>query len=314
MDPALDRPSTIHTEEALASRGPWSFLISALPGGFSRWGVQLILAWAAFQILPALAWAAHLRARLGDSALANEWGDLLSARDIWEIMEAGKLQDSPLGFWTVAIGLAALLWALWAGWKLQARAAGFKAGLLPWTVAIPAALALGLPPLWILRAALGWLFGFLADSGIQGLGWFNLAAAPILKMSVASALMVQWWLCRVDMASQLPKTVPEWRMHLSDSFLRLWRHPVQWGSVVFFGAVLRAGLAFWVLSLAWGWGGEDIPRLLAFAFLQAAVAGVNAWVIGWTLRATALFWKHDVMVRTEIRALEKSVSARRGLG
>jgi len=306
MEPLEDRPSTIHTDEALAAKGPWKFLIRAMPGGFSFWGIQLILAWVSFQALTALSWTVHLSARLGNSSLANNWGEMLTARDIWEIMGNGGLQDSILGFWTVAIGIMALLWALWAGWKVQAGTVGLRATFLPWLVALPAALALGYLPLLALHTALWKPLAFLSDLGIQSAGWLNLFASPLFRMAFVSGLLLQWWLCRIDLAHRMPHGYREWLEHLKDSFLRLWAYPIQWGSMVFFGVLIRTGLVFCVLLLAWNWDGQTLPRVWAFFFLQVTVAAINAWIIGWTLRVTALYWINDMEVRSEVRALESS--------
>ena len=307
MEPLEDRPSTIHTDETLSAKGPWKLLVKAMPGGFSFWGGQLIMAWAAFQALTALSWAAHLGARLGNSSLADNWGETLTARDIWEIMGNGGLQNSILGFWTVAIGVAALLWVLWAGWKVQAGAVGLRAGLLPWLAAIPAALVLGYLPLLALHAALWNALAFLSGLGIQSAGWLNLFVSPLLRMAFVSALMLQWWLCRVDLAYHMPRSLGEWPVHLKESFLRLWAYPIQWGSIVFFGVLVRSGLVSSVLLLAWKWGGQALSHVWAFFFLQVIVAALNAWIIGWTLRATALYWKNDMEVRSEVKALRSSI-------
>jgi hypothetical protein len=307
MEPPEDRPSTIHTDEAMSPKGPWSFFAGAIRGGFSFWGIQLILGWAAFQALTTLSWAAHLKAKLGNSSLADNWGELLTARDVWEIMENANLKDSILGFWTVGIGAVAMLWILWSGWKLQVKPVGLKAGFLPWLTAIPTALLVGYLPLWMLHAFLWNIFAYLASLGIQFLGWINLFAGPLLRMAFASALMLQWWLCRIDLAHNMPSRASEWLIHMKDSFFRLWTHPVQWGNIVLFGVAIRAGLAFCILLLAWKWGGQSLLRIRTIFLLQIAVSAINAWIIGWLLRLTARYWKHDMEVRSEVRALESSV-------
>jgi hypothetical protein len=312
MENQGDRPSTIHADEALAPKGPWKFIARAARGGFSFWGVQLILAWAAFQTLTSLSWTEHLGAKLGNSSLANNWGELLTARDLWEIMENGGLRHSPLGFWTTVIGIAAILWALWAGWKVQTEIVGVKASLASWLIAMPVALALGYLPLLALHASLWNTLAFLSGLGIQFLGWVNLFGGALLRMAFASALLLQWWLCRIDLAHQTPRNTQEWLAHLKDSALRLWTSPVQWGNIVIFGVAARVGLAYGVLFIAWEWGGQTLDLLWAFALLQAAAAAINAWIIGWTLRLTALYWKHDVEVRSEIRSLETSVKRKSG--
>jgi hypothetical protein len=199
-----------------------------------------------------------------------------------------------------------MLWILWSGWKLQARTVDIKAGLMPLLASVPIALILGYLPLWIMHASLWNTFAYLESTGIQFLGWINLFIGPLLHMAFASALLLQWWLCRIDLARHMPGCAREWAIHLKDSFFRLWAHPVQWGNIVFFGVTIRAGLAFCVLLLAWKWGGQVVSRVYALFFLQIAVSAANAWIIGWALRVTALYWKHDLEVRREIRALESS--------
>jgi len=307
-----DRPSTIHTDESLAPKGPWRFFVSAMRGGFSFWGIQFIFGWVAFQVLTTLSWVTHLKTRLGNSSLANNWGELLTARDVWEIMENARLKDSILGFWTVAIGVIAMLWILWSGWKVQVKPVELKAGFLPWLIAIPTALLVGYLPIWMLHAFLWNTFAYLENLGIQFLGWVNLFASPLLRMTFASALLLQWWLCRIDLAHHMPKGASEWLIHLRDSFFRLWAHPVQWGNIVLFGVAVRSGLAFFVLLLAWNWGGQVISRVWTIFLMQIAVSAINAWIIGWMLRLAALYWKHDMEVRSEMMSLESSMRRKAG--
>jgi len=306
MDSFSDRPSTVRAEEALGHRGPWKFLIRAMPGGFSHWGIQLVLAWASFQAFATWPWIVYLKAKLGNSALANEWGELLVADDIWEVMENGQLQDSILGFWTISVGILAMLWVLWASWKLQAKTVKLEARLMPWLVSVPTALLVGYLPLWVLHALLWNMLAYLGSLGIQFLGWINLIVGPLLHMAFGSALMLQWWLCRLDLALHFPKCKQEWTIHLKDSFLRLWSHPVQWGNIIFIGVAIRAGLALWVLFLGWGCGGQNLSDLRMFFLLQTLAATTNAWIIGWILRIAALYWENDTKVRYEVRMLEKS--------
>jgi hypothetical protein len=291
-------------------RGPWKFLIKALPGGFSGSGLQLIMAWVAFQALAPLSWAAHLRSKVGNSAIADNWGQTLPADDIWELMANGNLQDATLGFWTVAVATLAVLWALWAGWKMQTKFVGLKSGIVPWLAAAPVAFVIGYLPLWMLHASLWNISAFLASLGIPSLGWINLVAGPLLHLAFGSALMFQWWLCRLDLAYSLPKDKKGWLMHIKDSFLRLWLHPIQWGSIVFFGPAIRAGLVFLVLCLAWEWGGQELYNVWLLFFLQIDAAAVNAWIIGWALRVAALYWRNDQQVRSEVRALELAMRQR----
>ena len=306
-----DRPSTILDAEALAPRAPLGFLGRALRGGLSFWGLQLIAAWAAFQSLTAISWATHLGAKVGNSAIADGWGEKLTAGGLWEMMGQGGLRDSPLGVWTAAIGAAALAWALWAGWKMQAGAVGLNAGLLPWLAGIPAALLTGGLPLFALHASLWKTLPTLAGTGIQALGWADLVGGPLLRMSFWSALMLQWWLCRLALAYEMPKGARQWLSHFRDSFLCVWAHPVHWGAIVFFGVAARSGLSFSVLCLGWNWGGGE-PRLVwAFALLQTAAASCGAWLIGLVMRMAALYWKSRKDGRAELQRLE-SMARQRG--
>ena len=81
-------------------------------------------------------------------------------------------------------------------------------------------------------------------------------------------------------------------------------HPVEWTLLVFGGVVVRTGLTFLVLLLAWRWGGGTSLRVWSFLFLQLAVVLVNAWLLGWFLRLVALYGRHDVAVRAVIRQLQ----------
>jgi hypothetical protein len=310
MEQDQTRPSTIHTDDELSPRGPWKFLSKAIPGGFTVWGVQLVLAWVIFYAFTALSWFSHLRLKLGNSALAENWGEAISAMDIWEMMENGGLRGDFFGLLAPAVGALALAWALWAGWKMQAGIVDLCARLTPWLASILTALAIGFLPLCALHAVLWGTLGFLGGLGIQPLAWMDFFGGPLLRMAFASSLMLQWWLCRLDMAKCMPKNADEWKAHLKDSFLRLWVHPVQWGNIVFFGVVVRVGLIFGALCVGWELGAKSLSHLWAFIALQSLVAAINAWIIGWVLRVAALYWKNDDAVRTEVRVLRKGVGGR----
>jgi hypothetical protein len=255
-----------------------------------------VAAWVSLQVLTAAGVALRLRSAVQGSPAADGWGEGLTAQGLWEIMERGGLGGDVLGPWTAAAGLAAILWAIWAGWKVQAKAAGVAAGPAPLLLSVPVALCIGCPPLWALHASIGGALGFAAGSGIQFLGWADFIGSPLLRMCFASSLAVQWWLCRMDMARRAPEGARGWLRHAKDGFLRLWSHPVQWGVIVFFGAAARAGLSLAALALAWRWGGEP-PWLWGAMAVQALAAAANAWAIGWALRATALYWKSDAAER-----------------
>lgn len=296
-----ERPTTIHTEESLAPRAPWSFLRTALPGGFTRWGWGLLGGWILVALGPALGWAGHLRRAAGWSALPAHWGEQISARDLWEIWENGGLKHRLTNSPTVHLLGLGLILVLWCGWRMQAETAGRKARLGPWLLGALDTLVIGFLPLgaaaWIGDLALAWIGGL----GIDGLGWTAFFGRPLLWTALVAALNLQWWFCRLGRAAGLSRG---YRAHLTDCFLRLWTHPVQWGLVNLGGAALRALLPFLVLLLAWRLGGGTSTRVWLFLGLQILVTAVNAWLLGWLLRATALFFVHDAQVRGVRAALK----------
>jgi hypothetical protein len=304
MEPMAERPSTIHAEEGVAPKGPWRFLRRAAPGGFSAWGLHLMAAWVAFQALSSLGLALRLGSAVGPSRAADGWGEQLTARGLWEVMGRGGPAGGAFGPWAIAAAAAAALWAVWAGWKVQAAAAGVAARPGPLLLSVPGAICIGFPPLLALHAFLWGALGFLAESGIQPLAWADFVGSPLLRLCFASSLLLQWWLCRVDLGGRAPEGFGGWLRHMKESSLRLWSHPVQWGAVVFLGVSARAGLSFLVLALAWRLGGQSLAGLWCLCALQALAAAANAWAIGWALRTTALFWRNDAEVRSIVGELE----------
>ena len=310
MDPERQSPPECAlAEEALSPRGPWTFLRAALPGGFSGAGLELLGAWLGFQILSSSLWAQHLRHLAGWSALPTFWGEQLSARDVWELVVNGKLGEHPLGFWTPLFALGFLAWALWAGWKVQAKAAGQRPAFAPWAFGLVDAALIGLLPILLVESALTWFLGFLGATGIQGLGWANLVGGTLVRLTAVSAFLLQWWLCRANRA----KASGGFRMgswsalgrHLGHSFLRLWLNAMQWALLLAGGVVVRLGLHLLVLLLAWRWGGGTPVRVWAFLLLQGLATLAAAWVMGWMLRLVAFFGEHDARVREEIRRLQR---------
>jgi hypothetical protein len=307
----LERPETIHIHDQLQPRGPWSFAGEAVPGGLGSWGIQLILAWITFEALTSATWAAHIQKLAGHSSLPNYWGELLTVRDIWELVENGGLKNHPTGFWAPLLGTLAILWILWAGWQLQARAVNQTARLKSWAWGALDALLIGLVPFSLLSFGLAWVLEGLASSGIPGLGWLNLVGNPLIKFSCLSALSLQWWLCRIDRTAH-PMS---WNMrslevlgrHLGRSFLRLWLHPVQWFTLILGGVVARLGLHFLVFLLAWYLGGGTPTRVWIFLLLELLATALNAWLLGWFLRVSALFWRQDFRIRQEVEALKRLV-------
>ena len=302
MEPE-DRPTTIHTEEPLAPRGPWAFLKAALAGGFTRWGWGLLAGWALVLVGPALGWAGHLRRAAGSSALPAHWGERISAVDVWELWAHGGLQQRLTNSPTVHLFGLGLVVVLWCGWRLQGEAAGFQARLTPWLLGTLDTLLIGLLPLgaigWGADRLLAWLGGF----GIDGLGWTALLGRPLVWMAVVATLNTQWWLCRQGRAVGLARG---WRAHLKESFLALWAHPVQWSILNLGGAALRSLLPFLVLFMAWRMGGGTTARVWTFLLLQVAVTFFNGWTLGLLLRMTGRYRQHDAAVRDARAALKEA--------
>ena len=294
-------PSTIHTQDDLVPRGPWSFLRAGVPGGFDRWGWGLLAGWALMVAGPSFSWAMLLRRTAGWSALPGHWGEGITARDIWEIWENGGLKHGPVNSPAVhTLGLGLVI-VLWCGWRMQAGTVGLPGRLGPWLLGALDTLLVGLIPLvlvaWTALRALGWL----GDTGIQGLGWAAFVGRPLVLMATVSALGLQWWFLRLGRAARSEGRRRSYGRHLGWSFRALWDHPVQWTALVLGGTALRALLAFLVLLLAWRLGGTSVGRVWIFFLLQVAATAANAWLLGWFLRTSAIFWQHDLAVR-EARA------------
>lgn len=304
-----ERPSTIHVHDELEPRGPWSFIGEACSGGFSRWGIQLMAAWAAFQVLTSTAWAMHLRGFAefqgspGASALPNNWGERLTAGDIWELVENGGMKHSPFGSAAPFFAVVCLVWVFWAGWRMQTDQLGFKARLRDWFMGLWEGLLLGVVPIGIVFGIFHWALSALGKTGIQGLGWASFIGGPLLTMAFTSAVLLQWWLCRLSRGAGSRHSHGLLR-HWGRSFLRLWMSPVQWTSLVMGGVVLRAALAFLVIWIGWRMGGGTPGRVQRFLLLEVLSAAVNAWLLGWFLRLTALFWRQDEKVRNVRLELE----------
>jgi len=303
MEP-LELPTTIHTEDDLAPRAPWSFLGISLAGGFTRWGWGLMAGWMLVVLGPSLGWAGHLRRAAGWSALPSHWGESLSARDVWELFENGGLQHRLTNSPTVHLLGLGMIIVLWCGWRMQAETVGLNARLGSWLLGALDTVLIGFLPLGLVAFLVDLGLGKLGGSGLEGLGWIALFGRPVVWMSLVAALNLQWWFCRLGRTAGLSRG---YRKHLGESFLRLWSHPVQWGLVAILGAALRALLPFLVLLLAWRMGGGTTFRVWLFLLLQLLVTAMNGWLMGWLLRAAAFFWSHDVVVRDARAALKDSV-------
>ncbi len=307
-DALPERPSTIHTADPLKPRGPWSFMKEAADGGLSKWSWQLMAAWAAFQVLTSVAWARHLLGFAkfpgspGGSALPNNWGEHLTAKDIWELMENGGLKHEPFGSVVPLLAIACLVWVFWSGWAMQAELLGFRARLQHWFLGLLDALLIGLLPLGIVFGLARWVLSTLGGTGIPPLGWLALIGVPLVSMALVSALNLQWWLCRVDRGAGSSGLLRHW----GRSFMRLWMHPVQWTGLVLGGVALRAGLAFLAIWIGWRLGGGSTSRVQLFLLLEFLSALVNAWLLGWFLRLVALFWRQDEKVREAKLELEQA--------
>jgi hypothetical protein len=320
-DPKNDSPEMSDAGlslEALVPRGPWSFWKEALPGGFDRWGLAFLFGWLVLQLSSGF-WAQHMKFLAGNSSLPSYWGEQLTTRDVWELAENGGMASQRLGTILPLVLLATLIWILWTGWKLQSETVALPAALRPWLWGLLDALLLGLVPLWLGAGALTGVLAWLGDTGIQGLGWAHMVGCVLIRMALGSALMVHWWLCRLNRASHDHVGIGlgsfgNLARHLGHSFLRFWSHPVQWGLLVLGGVLLKAGLHLAVLLIAWRMGGSTAGRVWLFLGLQGAAALVNGWIIGWFMRLTALFWWHDAQIRTEIRNLELESESDREAG
>jgi hypothetical protein len=297
-----ERPTTIHAENAFAPQGPWSFLRKSFSFA-NRWTWILILGWELLALGTATFWARHLQNHTaishGWSALPNHWGEQLSAQDIAELIMHGELR-SPLGASASLMLLLGLVLLLWSGWRMQAEQVGLRARFGAWFGGLFDALLIGLLPLLIAASLLSWPIRSASDWGIPLLSWMNGILMPLFGLAMVSALNVQWWLCRLNRLDRREGYL----RHLTQSFLRLWRHPVQWFLICFGGAVLRLTLQALVLLLAWRLGGESSGRVALFIGLQALSTAINAWILGWLLRATALYWRHDQDVRSAVQALK----------
>ncbi len=294
-------------------KGPWAFLGAALPGGLGSWGLQLMAGWLCFHVLTSVLWAQHMRSLAGWSGLPNYWGEMLSVRDVWEMAENGGMKNHATGMWAPLAALLSMAWFLWAGWQVQARAAKVPARFMAWFWSFADALLIAAIPLGLV----GWLvLGSLekmAETGIQGLGWLDWVGGTLVRFALVSTFFLQVWLCRLGRTQACGWRLGGWRKlarHLRLSFLRLWVHPIQWTVLVIAGVAVRAGLPFLVLFLGWRMGGGSTGRVWSLLGLQALAVLANAWLIGWFLRVTALFWRNDTAVQDVIQDLEARTAER----
>ncbi|MFN8009806.1 MAG: hypothetical protein U0P81_00215 [Holophagaceae bacterium] len=311
-------PQGIHAfddaEARLLPLGPWAFLRPGLAGAFGATGWQILAAWVFLQVATSAAWAVHLRGFTryagGWSGLPQHWGEMLTAQDLWNLAVNGEMGKAPFGTLAPAFAALGVAWVLWASWKHQAEAAGLPARLRDWFLGALDALLIGLVPLLLPYLLALKILDAGAATGIQGLNWLAFAGKPLLSFALASALVGQWGLCRLNRAAAaglgLLPFLNAYPLHLKDSFLRLWRHPVQWTALHLGGAALRAGLAFGALLLGWRWGGGTAGRVWALLGIQVLATAAGAFLLGWMLRLTARYWRRCWTVRRELDALEAS--------
>jgi hypothetical protein len=294
-EPMTTIPPSFHDDAHQGLQGPWTFLKETRGGGFTKAGMQLMLAWACAAVIPAWFWARHVASFAGRSALANHWGERLALRDLLELWWNGKWEQDPFGFLPRLALLVCLSWALWAGWQMQAEVIGQRPTAKAWVLGFFEAVLIGVAPLGFVY----WIIG-LPISGMGGLGiapfsWAAFLLKPLFFFAFMTALSVQWSICRVR---RLAEPQP-WMRHLGHSFLGLWTFPIQWTVLALSTSLLRMALSFGVLALAWRWGGISSSRVAWFAVLQGLVAAGVAWTLGWQLRLAGRFAQHDAEVRAE---------------
>lgn len=308
MTEPLEPPASIHDEPGLGPRGPWSFLKETLPGGFSASGKWLLGGWLLLALAPAFLWASylldHTRVGGGWSALPAHWGEQLNAKDLIELFDRGEVHGA-LGASAATALVAALALILWSSWKHQAEAAGLRPRLGAWIGGLLDTLLAGLPVL-ITFIIVSSLLGYLGGLGVTPLSWIAFYGRPLLALATASTLMVQWWLLRLN---RMERKGQGWFSHVLLGFLRLWRHPMQWLALALGGAAVRLALNGGAVELAWRLGGGTVGRVWLFTALSALAALLGAWILGWMLRTTAAFWRHDQAVRRTIAELEAAATA-----
>jgi hypothetical protein len=299
---------SIHTDEALAPRGPWAFLGAALPGGFTAAGWGLLEGWGLLALVPAFFWAGHLLSYTsyagGYSGLPAHWGEQIGAKDIVDLFKNGEVH-APIGFMAGAFFLLGLILVFACGWRMQAKRAGLHGTFTAWILGLVEAMLVGFVPLGIVYGLAFAGLSLLTGHGVPMLSWTAFVLKPLAGLAFVSALNVQWWLLRLGREG----SQQEFGTHLGHGFLRLWSHPVQWFVLVVGGAALRLALHGLVLWTAWRMGGSSVGRVWAFAGLELAAAVVNGWILGWMLRVAALYWRHDLEVRRAIAALKAMVKA-----
>jgi hypothetical protein len=256
--------------------------------------------WLAFSLSTNVLWALHLRRLTGWSSLPSFWGETLTARDLWELLENAGLRSHWTGPWVVPAGGLALVWFLWAGWRLQAEVAGVPARLGPWLWGLADALVVGAPPLAVVAGLMLWGLEALGRTGYPWLGWVDWVGSTLVRLAFFSALFLHWWLCRLDRAAAPPGLrLGSWRRlggHLALGFRRFWAHPHQWLALVLGGVAARAGLTLLALLLGWRLGGGSLFRVWLLLAVQTLAVLVNAWLLGWFLRLAALFVRHETQL------------------
>ncbi|HJV90843.1 MAG TPA: hypothetical protein VJ623_11100 [Holophagaceae bacterium] len=299
-------PSPLDTDEALTPRGPWSFLRESVSGGFTPSGLGLIAGWLLAALPPAFFLARHLVDLAGHSALAIHWGERLDTRELLELWWNSPWRHQPLPFWALLSLLVGLALSLWSGWKMQAEQLVRQATFGPWFKGALEALLLGPLPLYLPLYVGVFLLKAFGERGIDSFAWLLFLIRPLFWLAWSGACFLQWSLLRVG---RLEARSAGWLGHLRDSFLRLWLHPLQWGALIFGGALLRILLHGGALVLGWRMGGAALGRVWILVGLQLVAHVVGAWSLGWLLRVAARFTAHDAHIRRERAALEAAVRA-----
>ncbi len=291
----LPPPPTLHeAQEALAPRGPWSFLRASLAQALKEGGYGLMGGWALAGLVPAFLLARHVAGFAGSSALPGHWGERLDLREFIDLATNSDLHVQPFPAWGLVFLVTGLAWALWSGWRLQAGIMDRRPSAGAWLLGGLEALLLGPLPLLVPTLLALWFLRLIGDRGIESFAWVRAILAPLLWATWSSACFLQWALCR---SARLLESRPTWLRHMGHGFLRMWMHPVQWTLLLFGASALRVLLHGSALYLGWRLGGASTGRVWSLVLAQLLATLAGAWVQAVLLGTATRFLQHDVAVR-----------------